>query len=240
MVFSNNDDDLTLAEAHQMLHRHGKGQTHTHDITRHEVGRGRAHKLQHGKKKKRRMQERSSRSGKPEIHSDKWHRCINHVQRRKGSEKYNAYAVCTNSIGKLGSFARGHGGLAKPKGGWGATTEAGCGTCAACKANKRKMREEARLDREHRQILREAALGSFEELPGTYLEETWSDAARAAALAARRAKSAGFKTVRKLRNKVFRATRVQKARDLRLTRAVRGLGNTLHRFGYRERHNVYA
>lgn len=46
------------------------------------------------------------------------------------------------------------------------------------------------LDREHAKILREAALGRFypRDLP---LEEAWSDAARMASLAARRARAKG-------------------------------------------------
>lgn len=64
----------------------------------------------------RKLTEYTDKSGRHvEIHSDKWHRCINHVKGRRGGGKYNAYAVCTASIGKAGSFAKGHGGRAKAK-----------------------------------------------------------------------------------------------------------------------------
>jgi hypothetical protein len=45
-----------------------------------------------------------------EIHSDKWHRCIKHVEGQKGTA--NKYAVCTASIGAAGSLKKGHGGSA--------------------------------------------------------------------------------------------------------------------------------
>lgn len=63
-----------------------------------------------------RLQE-TPKGGRPEIHSDKAHRCVNHV-RKKGHAESNAWAICTASIGKRGVYARGHGGNAKPKGGW--------------------------------------------------------------------------------------------------------------------------
>ena len=44
-----------------------------------------------------------------EIHSDKWHRCINHVKaaNAKRGTDYNPYAVCTSSIGYSGSYLKG-------------------------------------------------------------------------------------------------------------------------------------
>ena len=60
----------------------------------------------------RRLREIYKNGKKVEIHSDRWHRCVDHVKGRKGGDKYNAYAVCTSSIGKSGSFKKGHGGRA--------------------------------------------------------------------------------------------------------------------------------
>lgn len=64
-------------------------------------------------KMRRHMAEVYKNGKKVEIHSAKWHRCVDKVAQRGGG--YNEYAVCTASIGKAGSFAKGHGGSAAPK-----------------------------------------------------------------------------------------------------------------------------
>lgn len=48
-----------------------------------------------------------TRGGKHvEIHSEKWHRCVNKVKAKGGVE--SPYAICTSSIGYAGSFTKGH------------------------------------------------------------------------------------------------------------------------------------
>lgn len=50
----------------------------------------------------RKEKRRGVREGKGHIHTDKWHRCIEHVKKRGGG--YDPYAVCTSSIGYKGSI----------------------------------------------------------------------------------------------------------------------------------------
>jgi hypothetical protein len=57
------------------------------------------------------LREYTTKSGKHvEIHSPKWHRCVEHVKQRGDVD--NAYAVCTASLGAGKSLKKGHGGSA--------------------------------------------------------------------------------------------------------------------------------
>jgi hypothetical protein len=57
------------------------------------------------------LREYTTKSGKHvEIHSEKWHRCVEHVKERGDVD--NAYAVCTASLGAGKSLKKGHGGNA--------------------------------------------------------------------------------------------------------------------------------
>lgn len=49
---------------------------------------------------------RTSLKGEGHIHSEKWHRCIEHV--KSDSPGVDPYAVCTNSIGYAGSVNEEH------------------------------------------------------------------------------------------------------------------------------------
>ena len=148
------------------------------------------------------MRARRAREGKgPERHSAKAHRCVDKV-RAKGHGESNAWAICTASIGKRGVYAKGHGGNANPKR---KMHEAGCGTCDGCKHNA-KLRKQMReaLNREYRKVIREVARGTFEEVS---LSEAWSDAARAASIAARRARAMGHNWRKAGRNAFRKAVR---------------------------------
>jgi hypothetical protein len=108
---------------------------------------------------------------KEEIHSAKAHRCVDKV-RAKGHSESSAWAICTSSVGKRGIYAKGHGGNANPK---------------------KKIHEAKRRRKvcEAREAAVATACRRFEQEYGRLTQEAWSDAARAASLAARRARAMG-------------------------------------------------
>lgn len=63
--------------------------------------------------RKKRLAKMKEKGG-GEIHSAKAHRCVDKVK-AKGHGESSAWAICTTSIGKAGTYAKGHGGSASPK-----------------------------------------------------------------------------------------------------------------------------
>ena len=131
---------------------------------------------------------------KTEIHSAKAHRCVDKV-RAKGHSESSAWAICTTSVGKRGIYAKGHGGNANPK--------------KKIHEAKRRRVTEAREAAVLMGVIRQCG----DAYGGKLTQETWSDAARAASLAARRAKAMGHSWRKAARTAFRKAVRISQGFD---------------------------